>query len=276
MNIDWACPFELISPTMGTLPINTPDGEGRIFRLNHKGSVGRRNVRATTDPVPGGDGEIFFDRYATGSEMQLAIQLWDGGEIACDDVLVDMYDDLRGFLWSLLRPEDDGGRLVWTPSGKSARLLDAIRLLSLSDPEEESETGAMEITCVLDSPFPYAISLTENVVALAGTVNLPNNGNVDFMPVFKVNGATTDFSISGNGLTYIYDSTRPGASAIGGGDYAEIDMFRGGLIYLNGDGANLKAGVDIELSDILVVPAGGANFTIIGATADVLMHDAFA
>lgn len=276
MNIDWTAPFDLISPLWGTLSLNTPDGNGRIYRLNPKKCVGRRNVRATTDPVPGGDGEIFFDRYATGSEMELAIQLWDGGAIACDDVLVDMYDDLRGWLWSLLRPEDDGGRLVWTPSGKSARLLDAIRLLSMSDPEEDSETFATEITCVLDSPFPYAISLTETVVNWTGTSSMPNNGNVEFYPVFKVYGPTSGFTISGGGKSYVYDAGRPGAQSIGGGEYAEIDMFRGGLIYLNGDQDNLKPGVDVENSDILVVTPDSPNFTISGATADALMHDAWA
>jgi ribosomal 50S subunit-recycling heat shock protein len=53
-------------------------------------------------------------------------------------------------------------------------------------------------------------------------------------------------------------------------------MFRGGLIYLNGDSSNLKAGVDVEASDILTVQAGGSSFTIAGASADVLMHDAWA
>jgi hypothetical protein len=278
VNIDWSAPFTIVSPTYGNFAINTPLGDGRIFRLNPKKCVGRRSIRATNDMVPQGDGEIFHPRFATGSEMQLTIQLWEGDKrCACDDVLVDMYDDLRGVLWSLLRPDNDGGRVVWTPSGKAARMIDAARLLSLSDPEEDAELGCTEITCVIDTPFPYAITEAENLVNFAASTTLPNAGNVEFYPVFKVYGPATSWAIENNdtGEIYLYDSSRPGASTIGSGDYAEIDMFRGGLIYLNGDEDNLKAGVDVEASDILTVAAGGSSYTVT-ATVDALLHDAYA
>lgn len=276
MNIVWDGEFELISPTLGTLLLNHEYPDGRIYRLNPKRCVGRRGVRANNDNVPQGDGEIFHTRFATGSEMQLAIQLWDGQEIACDEMLVTMYDELRGWLWSLLRPPDDGGRIVWTPDGKAARLLDALRLREIQDPEEDQETQATEILVLLDSPFPYAISLTETVTSADAT--LTNAGNVDFYPVFKVYGPTGAWSIQNNstGEIYLYDSSRPGGQAIGGGEYAEIDMFRGGLIYLNGDQDNLKPNVDVEASDILTIAPGGVSYSVFGATADVLMHDAWA
>lgn len=279
MNIDWTPAFEIQSPSLGSLFLNTDLGGGKMYRLNPRRCVGRREIRAVTDDVPQGDGEIFHERFARGSELQLAIQFWQGTEdCACDDVLVDMYDDLRGHLWSLLRPADDGGRVIWTPAGKPARMIDAARLLQLNDPEEDADTGCTEILCIIDTPFPYAMTHAENVVSLTGSMTLPNAGNVEFYPVFKVNGPSGAWSIENNdtGQLYLYDGSRPGASAIGGGDYGEIDMFRGGLIYLNGDGANLKAGVDVEASDILTVAAGGSSYTINGATADVLMHDAFA
>jgi hypothetical protein len=189
-----------------------------------------------------------------------------------------MRDDLYGVLWSLLRPPDDGGRITWDSWCGSDRMLDAVRLLSIADPEEDAEEGATEITFVLDSPFPYAISAAETVVGLSGSATLPNNGNVEFYPVFKVNGPSGAWSIENNatGELYLYDGSRPGAQAIPGGSYAEIDMFRGGLIYLNGDQNNLKPGVDVEASDILTVAAGGTSYTINGASATVLMHDAWA
>lgn len=278
MNIDWACPFYLISPA-GTLALNADTGGGRIFRLNPKKCVARRGVRATSDNVPQGDGEIFHERFATGSEMQLTVQLWDGNEnCACDDVLVEMYDELRGILWSMLRPPSDGGRVQWTPAGQGARIMDAAQLLSLSDPEEDQDRGCTEITFVIDTPFPYAISLAETVTAMSGPTVLANAGNATFYPVFKVYGPSGAWSIENTdtGQIYLYLSSRPGAIVIGSGEYGEIDMFRGGLIYLNGNEDNLKAGVDVEASDILTVAAGGSNFTINGATADVLMHDAWA
>lgn len=157
-------------------------------------------------------------------------------------------------------------------------MIDAARLLRLDDPDEDAESGCTEITVTIDTPFPYAIALFQNVIPMSGSTTLPNDGNVAFFPVFKVYGSTGAWSIQNNdtGELYLYDSSRPGASAIGSGDYAEIDMFRGGLIYLNGDGANLKAGVDVEASDILTVAAGGSSYSIFGASADALLNDAFA
>lgn len=273
MNIIWDRPMSVIAQ-FGTLLLNQQASDGYLYLLNEKRSVARRGIRAATDSIPQGDGEVFHDRYAEGSEMQLAIQLWENADqIACDDVLAAMYDTLRGVLWSLLRSDDDGGRIIWTPPGKPSRLLDAVRLLTLSDPEEDEEKGVTQITCVLDSPFPYAISLEERETALSGTVTLANNGNVEFYPVFHVHGPTSAFTITDNetGFQYVYDG-----APIGGGDYAEIDMFRGGIIYLDGDQDNLKAGIDVLESDILTVQAGGSSFTIAGASANVLMHDAWA
>lgn len=280
MNIDWETVFTIVSPA-GNLALNADIGGGRSYKVDPKKSVARRGVRVNTDNVPQGDGEIFHERFATGSELQLTVQLWDGNQnCACDEVLVDMYDDLRGILWSLLRPSEDGGRVVWTPAGKDARMIDAARLLSLSDPEEDAERGCTEITFIIDTPFPYAITQAEDVVAMSDGVSLtlPNDGNVEFYPVFKVYGPSGAWSLENNdtGQIYLYNALRPGAASIGGGDYAEIDMFRGGLIYLNGDGANLKPAVDVEASDILTVAAGGSSYTLNGATADVLMHDAYA
>ena len=275
--LEFDIPFTIISP-YDTLELNTADGQGRIFQVNPKRSVGRRSVRVNTDPVPQGDGEIFHDRYANGYEMQLAVQLWESAtQIACDDVLCEMRDQLYGVLWSLLRPADDGGRLTWTPSCSGDRMLDAVRLLSVSDPEEGDE-GQIEVTFILDSPFPYAMSLAQTSPTLSGTATLANAGNVEFYPVFKVNGATSAFTITANdtGFQYVYDASRPGAQAIGGGAYAEIDMFRGGLIYLNGDQDNLKPGVDVENSKILTVQAGGSSYTITGASSVVLLNDAYA
>lgn len=292
---EWEIPFTVETPygaavgadLLFNVDLGTVLGSewaGRQFALNGPSCFSRRSVRANTDPVPQGDGDIFHERFATGYEMVFAIQLWsrfpsegDEGQAACDAALCEMRDFLFGHLWSLLRPPEDGGRVIWDPSCGENRMMDAVRLLALQDPEI-TEQGATEYTCTLDSPFPYAMTHAEDVVALTGTMTLPNDGNVEFYPVFKVNGPSGAWSIEDNstGKLYLYDGSRPGASAIGGGDYGEIDMFRGGLIYLNGDGANLKAGVDVEASDILTVAAGGSSYTINGATADVLMHDAFA
>ena len=158
-------------------------------------------------------------------------------------------------------------------------MLNAIRILEIADPEI-AQTGVVEFDFTVDSPFPYCISEAESVVTIpdGGSATLPNNGNVEFYPVLQVQGATGAFSIENNdtGDLYLYDGSRPGAASIGGGSYGEIDMFRGGIIYLNGDGANLKAGIDVEASSIIFIAPGGSDISVNGADVDFLLHDAFA
>jgi hypothetical protein len=273
--VEWDIPFEIQSPTAGDLTLNGPD-TGQRYLLNAKRCVARRRIRAETTPIPQGDGEIFHDRYANGIEMQLAVQLWDGTEIACDQALCEMRDELYGIVWSLLRPggpvfTQSGGRVVWTPSCPTGnRMLDAVRLLSIDDPGEDSETGATEITFVLDSPFPYAVSETqtvENLNGLAGSVT--NNGNVEFWPVIKVytDGVTivnntTEFEIN------LY------SGCLGGGSYIEIETFRN-TMYVDGDQANAKPCLDPTLTDFFpIVP--GVNQIDTTGSCDFLLNDAFA
>ena len=275
--IQWDMPIQIVTP-FGILRLNEDLGNGRKYLVDKDGSVARRGIRAVTDMIPQGDGEIFHDRFSTGFEIQFNVQLWENEEPACDAGLLQMYDDLRGHLWSLLRPKDDGGRVVWDPPGAPApRLLDAVRLQRLDDPEFTDE-GATQIKFVLDSPFPYAIGAAQTVENVTAAETLPNIGNVPFYPVIKVNGPVTVFTITNHdqGKAYRYDGARPGAQAIGGGNYAEIDMFRGGIIYLNGAGANLKAGIDVEVSDILTIDPGGDQFSVSGTNADFLLNPAYA
>lgn len=253
----------------GTLLINQDLGDGTIYRLNPKKCVGRRGIRVTTDPIPQGDGEIFHDRFATGSEVQLCFQLWNGEEIACDDPLVEMYDDLRGQLWSLLRPRTGGGRVIWTPSGQSARMLDNARLKELNDPEEDQDTGATEVTAVIDSPFPYAISLAQDLVTISGSGTITNNGNVEFWPVIKLysdGGVITNNEL---GLSLTIE-----AGCLGGGTYIELDTFRN-TAYVDGDQANAKPCLAVLVSDFFpILP--GANEITASQPCDFLMNDAYA
>ncbi len=183
--LEFDIPFTIISP-FATLALNTPDANGRIYQVNPARSVGRRTIRVNKDPVPQADGQIFHERYANGYEMQLAVQLWQAADkVACDVALCEMRDELYGVLWSLLRPPDEEGRLFWTPSCSADRMLDKIQIFSINDPEEGDE-GQMEVTFVVDSPFPYAMSTLLTQTVLNGTGNVQNDGNVEFWPVIRV------------------------------------------------------------------------------------------
>lgn len=290
MNIDWSPQFEILTPA-GSLFLNSDLGGGKQYKLNPQRCIGRRSIRASTDNRPQGDGEIFHERFATGSELQLAIQLWQGVEqCACDSTLVDMYDDLRGILWALLRPAGDGGRVIWTPSGKDARMIDAARLLSLSDPEEDAETGCTEITVTIDTPFPYAIAFTQDTTNIpnAASVTVPNDGNVEFWPVIKVHSVgsdTTSFILEsdvedgfGNSLLIEWDSAYGGVG-IPAGEYAEIDTFKG-TIFLNGDEDDLGGSLVPLTSDFFGIQPGGTSVNAIGSGgfdhAEFLTNDAYA
>lgn len=272
--LQWDIPFSIEAP-YDTLTLN--GATGRRYLLNPQKCVARRTIRATVDPKPQGDGEILHKRFANGTEMQFAVQMWDGEEIACDAALCEMRDFLYGVVWSLLRPEDvdlDGGRVFWTPeceTGSGERLLDAVKLLSIEDPGEDQETGATEITFVLDSPFPYAISHFQTVASLNGLAgSITNNGNVEFWPVIKVyadGGTTIVNNTTGKQMTL-------NGGCLGGGSYIEIDTFRG-TFYVDGDQANAKPCVDVLATDLISLVPGTNQIDTTVAT-DWLVNDAWA
>jgi len=279
--LEFDIPFTIISP-FETLALNVADANGRIFLINPKRSVGRRGIRAATDPIPQADGEIFHERYANGYEMQLAVQLWQAADqIACDIALCEMRDQLYGVLWSLLRAPDDEARLFWTPSCGSDRMLDAVKLLSVNDPEEGDE-GQIEVTFVLDTPFPYAMSTAQTQVVLNGTGNVQNDGNVEFWPVIRVNaggGGCGAFTIEHeNGLLIEFDSSFSGVPISAGG-YGEIDTHKG-TMFLNSDEDDLSAGLVATTSDFFPILPGANSISAIGAggftNATFLVNDAFA
>ena len=271
---EWNVNFDLVT-SVGTLLFN--QGNYPRFNINRERCRVRRDVRATTDPIPQGDGDVFHDRWATGVEMTINCQPWLSSEqFACEGLelngesLVTMRDELYEHLWALLRPASSSDhRMIWTPTGQARRMLDEIRLLSVADPTITKE-GLVSFEFTIDTPFPYAISLTQtttNLNGIGGTVT--NNGNVDFWPVLKVysDGVTIDNQTTGLSIL-LY------AGALGGGSYIEIDTFRM-TAYVDGDQANAKPYIDPTLTDFFpIVP--GANIIDSSGSVDVLHNDAFA
>jgi Siphovirus-type tail component, C-terminal domain len=271
--LEFDIPFTIEAP-FGDLNLNQQlSSPERNYIINAKSSVGRRRIRANTDDIPQGDGEIFHRRFTGGYEMQLAVQLWQNdAQVACDDILCQMRDELYGILWSMLNPPDDDGRLLWTPSCDAGgrRMLDRARLLSLEDPGEDQETGAAEITFVIDTPFPYAISLAQQVVNLNGAGGtITNDGNVDFWPVIKMNsdGGTITNNTTGFEISI-------GSGCLGAGSFIEMDTFRD-TAYVDGDQANAKPCIDALVTDFFpLIP--GVNQIDTSVSCDFLVNDAFA
>lgn len=241
---NWSEPMSLTSPG-GNLEFNTDLANGGRYVVVPRKSHFDLDVRATKNNLPQFDGSALHHRFLTGAEMVLAIQLWEaaGGEnsipdnIACEDLLTEMLDDLSRSFRALLNAGDNQGRIAWEVAGANERMLDDIRLLVY--PAEDLEGPVVEVIATVDSRYPYALDLTPQFVN--GAAVITNNGTADTYPVYRVTGPTSSFTIANTTTDeqLVYSGT-----AIAGGHYAEIDTSRD-TIYLDGSGADLLSEVDI-------------------------------
>lgn len=278
--VSWEVPFSLITP-QGTLALNQQiefaAGPG-IYILNPQACSTSIELRLTDDFIPEQDGEQPHPRYWGGYVMALSVILMASTqEPACDELLQEMSDNLMKHIRAYTRPPapPSDARVYWTPNGADQRMIkDAV----INDGYQTQliDGGATQTSFQVKSPYPYAMTQAETTTALDAT--LTNEGTADFWPVIKVYGATSSFTItnssvtddSGNALQIIYSGT-----AIGGGDYAEIDCFNG-TIFLNGDGANLSGSINFLSTDYFWLQPGANSVTIVGGTADVLWSDGWA
>lgn len=283
---DWSgSQFDLTNPYNGTLSFNVQTASG-LYLFDQAGCSLDFEVRSTKSNVPQANGSILHHRFLTGAVMPLTIQLWEEPDkVACGEVLQNMLDELSGALRSLLNAGDNEGRIAWEVAGGDERMLDDVRLLVYPSYQMG---GLGVVTVTLDSRYPYAQDLvqTRTGIANGATVTITNTGTADYDPVFQVNrlnGVTAATAVNAftienltTGLQFDYTDALPGAVPISaGGNYAEIDVF-GNTIYLNGDGANLKAGV-LELdSEYFPLQIGANNIKITGCDTDVLHAPAWA
>lgn len=274
----WSVPtvFDLTNPYSGILQFNVEDPES-AFLVNQAGCQFKIGVRSTTDNVPQSDGSILHHRFLTGTQIAMTVELWVNDQNpACSEILVDMLDMLMGSLRSLLNAGDNEGRLSWTIPGGNTRMLDDVRLLEY--PVFAMNGAVATVSFVLDSQYPYAQDLTQisTDIADGATETLDNEGTADYFPVFKVFGPTSAFTLENltTGIQIEYNAALPDAVAIGGGDYAEINTFTN-EIFLNGDGANLKAGIMQLASDYPSLVVGENDVTIDGASAEALWAPAW-
>lgn len=271
----WELPMTLTSP-YGSLLLNQQTAGG-IYLLRPDGCGFDIQVRSTKDNVPQGDGSILHHRFLTGTEMPLAIQLWeDINTLACDELAEEMIDLLTLHLRGLLNAGDNQGRLSWDiPSGGNDRMLDDIRLLVY--PELTLNGNVYEVTTTIDSEYPYAQDLGEITTSISAgaTETLNNTGNAIFYPVFIVQSTGT-FTITNEttGTELVWDGAVPAGCL-------EVNCFRE-TIYVNatctpgdGDGANLKYGIDMLNSDFPYLVPGNNDITMDGAGADVLWQAAY-
>lgn len=293
-NIEFDIPQTIVSPYLPAgLLINQPlpvaaDGNAYFFMVRPAGyKIAPAKFRAVTDSISQADGSSIQPPFIDGLVATMTVEYWvavagdtNNMELACGDDVRIMNEMLVGVLNSLrvwtADPNNDQ-RYLWTPTGLgSQRMLTDVILAAW--PEPALDPPNVQQTFSLGTPFPYAIDIAEidTVITDGSSTAIANAGNASQSPVMRVAGPTSAFTITNTttGQEIVYDSSRPGAVAIGSGDYAEIDFFQGS-IFLNGNGADLVAGLDPLLTDLFTLNPGSQTISITGADVTVLSSPAW-
>lgn len=256
----------------------------KLWQIQPEGYKIVPSLRVTADNLSMGDGSVLHPRWKTGLVATFTVAFLKslGGaavEPACGAMLREMNEELVLHLNAIRDYANDAvqGRLLWTPTGLggSRRMLTDVQVLAWPEPGRDGLEK--QVTFAIETPFPYAIDLTETQTEIAdgATVTINNPGNVEFKPVIRVNGATSSFTIENVTIDrqINYDDSQPGASPVGTA-YAEIDHFQG-TIRQNGDGDNLIAGIDPTTTDFFSLAVGDNEIFVSGASVLVLSNGAW-
>lgn len=278
MVIEFSIPFTLVSP-LGELPINTDAGGGAVYRLIPDRCEIDQGIRAARDDMQGSDGWIFHNpRFKTGLSFRGALELYVGGgsELAIGTDRQEMFDTFMAHIDAML---DDSGRIRWQPDNDTdERMIDELWTLARPIPGGNLRK---QIQFAFESPFPYAINKTQTTTSINGgatdTLDMIGNVRRGVYPVIHAHGATSAFTIENQttGLLIEYDDSLPGAVAIGGGDYVEIDTFRNTVV-LNGDVDDRFAGINALTTDFWTLIPGDNVIAPTGCNIDVLWNHGWA
>lgn len=287
--VEWNIPFTLKTP-QGELDLNVALEDSLFCFLMRPQACSMQvdHLRVTTDDVGQGDGGIPHPTWRSFYTVKLGLEYWVGESPearvpACEHDRRAMHDLLMLHLNSLVRPslsdiESGNTQLFWTPSTSSSlddRLVNRITLVQYGPAQDDGENSVF-VEFELRSEFPYAMDKTELQTDYdIGSYTIDNIGTADFYPVFRVPGEIEAFTLENEtlGLQFNYDGQQPGAQVIGGGEYLEIDTFRN-TAFLNGNGADLLAGVDIPSSDFWWL-APGDNAVIFDTPVTVFWQPAW-
>lgn len=257
---DWSVPFTLTASRYSATPLAINQlipGLG-YYLLRADGCRMRNTVRAQKNDIPQADGEILHRRFTAGVEMDLTFQFWESPDaIACDDRQQEMIDDLMGYLYALLNAGDNEGRISWVSyNDTDERMLDDIRLLTYPEVTQLPNALGVELSVTVDTAWPYAMNLTPQTPTLnVGSTNVTNAGNRPLYPVFRIYSGQFVLANTTTGYQFVFDETQPGVPTTVGAGYVEINTLRN-TVYLNGDGANMKAGIVVQESDFFLLNPG--------------------
>lgn len=294
-NVEWDVAQSIVSP-FATLDLNAvlaalDTGNSPFYLVKPDGyQIVPGKYRAVVDSVSQADGSSLQPPFVDGLVATLTVEYWvtPNGELAqltaaCAQDVREMHQTLMGVLNSLRVWTTDPNnmqRYLWTPTGTGGaqRMLTNVLLASWPVPSVQPNQPLVSVTFELVTPFPYAIDATEidTVIDSGASAALVNAGNAAQDPVMRVAGPTSGFTITNSttGQEIIYDASRLGAVSIASGHFAEIDFFQGS-IFLDGDGADLSAGLDPENTDLFPLEPGSQTVGITGANVTVLSNAAW-
>ena len=252
-------------------PVGLPDGNG--YLLTQIVGMDDADVRNPITNKPHTDGAIVhrFRRAPKFIRVEgLIVASKPQYRVTLDDALRTVLDAcLHAGVFGQLN--ENGARWFWTPKGKATRF----HTVYLYEPLEIVAGGEIAapktFSFTLVAERPWALTYTQSVLTLP--ITIPNAGNAETWPVFKVY-ATGSFTLArADGWQLIWKTVADGGHGTVNGDYIEIDMFRQ-TMYWDGDGANALSGLVMASSDFWPVPVGGIAATC-EFTTTVLSNDAW-
>jgi hypothetical protein len=296
LNLEWSVDQSIVSP-YGTVLLNQPmavmsDGMAWLFDVAIDGyQIVPAKFRPVSDSFSQADGSSLQPPYIDGMVATMEVAYWvcpNGVEAsktpACDEDLRLMDEFLMGCLNSLrtLPTDPTTQQYRWRPSGSAEdRLLNGVMLGAWPVPDFSKGPPEVRLRFELASPYPFAVDdlILNTAIASGASAQVWNHGNCDALPVIRANGSTSAFVLedTDSGLLLSYDSSRPGAVAIAGGHYAEIDFFAGSV---EKDGSpleanNLIAGLDPSATNLFPLPPGATTLAASGAAIDVYVQSSF-
>jgi len=277
-NVEWNVPHTLITP-QGTLLFNTPQVVGTstgtgLFMLDAANCSAATVPRVTKQEVPQAPGSVLRRGFETGYQMTLTVQLWlEEDRLACDGDARCMQDLLDLHMRSLLNAEGLY-RLRWEPTGYGdERMVDQLQLFSWQSPRT---VPVVSTQYTLVSPLPYAIDLTQQLVAISdgGTDTITNVGTTEFYPVIQIQGSANFVQIDNltTGLSIVFDDSLPGGVTVGPAQEAEIDCFKNTCVIVPGL-ADAMASIDPFQSEFFTIVQGPNQIQVTGADIEILYNN---
>jgi hypothetical protein len=267
--IEWGVPFTLVT-AFGTIDFNDRnESSAKRWILDPTGCSLIGPPRSLVEDRPQENGSIVQRSFRPGMSLKLTVEYWVGGA-DCGVSFREAHDELMGHVAAMLWQE---GTLTWEPTGFDDALVDRRQLRNLRWTEQDEpdidDAGRTKVTYGFRTRYPYEVDETLQSTAIAdgATATITNEGNTDYMPLIRIDGASSGFTITNADV--IDDESFPAQviydSSLAGGE--EFDFF---------EDSGPVQGLDIINTDFFPIVPGGNDISVTGASITVFHRNAWA